>query len=188
MLLSGCTTMVRYNPDYITQDLPTFEGVYDGKALVVTSIEDDNKIYSQKPSSFTGSANTIQLKLGNYIKNIAVEVLSQMFREGADHSTEIPESSDYRIIIEPKINSFDYKYNQLKNLGFAITPETQVVIDVTLFDSSGNLLLEKTYDSGLISTGTYVASLDPPEKINSNVHSAMYNLMLEATADIEQHL
>ena len=188
MLFAGCAFKAQYKPELLATQLSLIEAKFDGKALVFTEPKEDLTLYKQGPSSFTGAATSLSVNVGGYLKEISVEVFSRFFKEGAVHSNKQNEPGDYVIIIKPEILTFDYRYNQLKNLGFAITPETKIDLYVSLKDPQGKVLLEKKYESDYLSGGSYMASLKPQDKINRSIHESIYNLLMLVARDIENVL
>ena len=183
-LLVGCAFKGQYQPKLLSQQLSLIEAKFDGQALVLTDSKEDLKLYQQGPSSLTGAATSLSINVGGYLKDISVEVFSRLFKEGAIHSNNENESGEYVVIIKPEILNYDWRFNQLKNLGFAITPETKIDLLVTLKDSKGKVLLEKKYESDYLSGGSYLASIKPHEKVNKSVHQSIYNLLMLVAEDI----
>lgn len=188
ILLNGCAYHVNYNPNYISNELSHISQTIDGKALIYTEIKQDEKLYSQKPSSFTGGGTTLHVKVGEILKNISVEVFSKKFKEGAYHSNKLQNAEDYSIIIRPEIFYFDYRYNQLKNLGFAITPEAKISLFVFLYDKQKKLISQKRYESDYLSSGSYIISFSPEERINQSIHQTIYKMLNEISFDVESSL
>ena len=186
--LSGCTTVVRYNPSYLEEATQDIKPTIEGKALIVTERKEDERLYSQKPSSLTGASNTLQGKFGEYLWKIAETVFDESFKEGAEHSYETETENGYRVIIKPEILNFDYKYNQLKNIGFAITPESSFGLYVEVFDGTGTQIFERKYESDYVSGGTYMMNFSPAEKVNKSVHRALVQLMIEVSKDLDKEL
>ena len=187
-LLVGCAFKGQYQPKLLSQQLSLIEAKFDGQALVLTDSKEDLKLYQQGPSSLTGAATSLSINVGGYLKDISVEVFSRLFKEGAIHSNNENESGEYVVIIKPEILNYDWRFNQLKNLGFAITPETKIDLLVTLKDSKGKVLLEKKYESDYLSGGSYLASIKPHEKVNKSVHQSIYNLLMLVAEDIGEIL
>ena len=127
-LLVGCAFKGQYQPKLLSQQLSLIEAKFDGQALVLTDSKEDLKLYQQGPSSLTGAATSLSINVGGYLKDISVEVFSRLFKEGAIHSNNENESGEYVVIIKPEILNYDWRFNQLKNLGFAITPEYHLSI------------------------------------------------------------
>lgn len=164
----------------------TLQPLVNGKALIYTEAADDQYVFSGHPTSFTGSGTTLSIPLGLITKQIAIIVFGKIFREGADSANSIDKATNYTVVVTPKVTHFEYAYNQLKNLGFAITPETRLTLNVKLFDKNNKLIFEKSYDSSLASGETYVISGEPDEKVNQIVHKTLFDLMRQAAMDAAQ--
>ena len=176
LLISGCASVAQYHSDYIAPQLSNMPATIPGKALVVTNPVYDEKPYTFHPSSLTGSASTFEIKLGRFLREITLSVFSKRFEEGAEHAAEVPTTSSYAIVVTPEILDFDYRYNQLKNLGFAVTPEVKIELYARFYDATGKKLFEKKYASEYRSGGSYVMSLNPPERINHSTHTTLTEL------------
>lgn len=187
-IVSGCGHVGRYRQDYVMLQVSQTQATLDGKALVVTESIENHKVYSEHPSSLTGSATTYEAKLGEYLRDITLAVLKRKFKGGAEESSSVPNESDYRIVIKPKILNFDYRYNQLKNLGIWITPESKIDLYVYLYDGNGTQIMEKEYKGDYISGGGYVVHFRPGEKINRAVHLAILDTVEQMVQDIESIL
>lgn len=186
---AGCGHVAQYRTEYVTSQIRHFTPSIDGEAVVVTDPAQDEKLYSEHPSSLTGMATTFEANVGWFLREIMVKVLSHKFMGGAKYAHELPQGTEtYRVVVKPKILNFDYRYNQLKNLGFAVTPEAKVELQVSVFDRAGSTLLEKRYESDFVSGGTYVADFQPAEKVNRAVHRALVELANQVAEDIEQAL
>jgi hypothetical protein len=188
LTLSNCSYSTNYNASYISEELANVSQTIDGKALIFTETKEDEKVYNQKPSSLTGGGTTLSAKVGEVLRNISLEVFSKKFSEGAYHSNNLDDTENYSIVIKPEVLNYDYRYNQLKNLGFAITPEVKIDLFVFLYDKQRKLLLEKKYESEYLSGGSYLASFSPHEKVNKAIHMTIYNLLNEVSYDIEATL
>ena len=186
---SGCGHVAQYRTEYVASQIRHFTPHIDGEALVVTDPAQDEKLYTRHPSSLTGMAMTFDAKVGLFLREVMVKVLSHTFRGGAKHANKLPQGTGTsRVVVKPTIVDFDYRYNQLKNLGFAVTPEAKVELQVSVSDSHGALLLEKRYESGFVSGGSYMVDFQPAEKINRAVHRALVEVTNQVTEDVEQAL
>ena len=58
-----------------------------------------------------------------------------------------------------------------------------VDLDVKLFDSAGEQLMQKTYVSGEREGDSYMMSGSPNEKINKILHETLFDQMSQAAAD-----
>jgi len=186
LLLAGCSFNAGYNPSYLPVQ-PMGLGI-PGKSLVVLETGDANWTYTGKPTSFTGSATTLTLPLGEITRQVALKVFGAAFKDGADFRNAAGDAAGYRLVVKPKVTRFTYAYNQLKNLGFAITPQVNLELHVTLVSPEGKTLLDKNYASGLTEGGTYVLSGKPAEKVNQILHQNLFKLMTDAALDAKKVL
>jgi len=186
LLVAGCSHTATYREEFISQELGEMQARIQGKALVVTDPKQDQKMYSERPSSLTGQASSYKAELGNFIRHMMIAALRRTFQDGAEHDKSVPTQSDYQLVIKPELLHFDYRYNQLKNLGVWITPESEIDIYVYMYDGNGAQLLEKKYKSDYISGGGYLMSFSPGEKINEAVHKAMFTVVSEMIEDIKR--
>lgn len=182
--LSGCAPVATYNPAYISHVNLAEAEKLNGRILIFTEKIDDDVPYMGKPTSFTGSATTLTIPLGVITREIAVIVFGDLFRGGAERSNSMTNLTSYRLVLKPKIVNFSYEYNQLKNLGFAITPTVIATLEASLLDSKGMTSWTKSYFSGTVETDAYMISGAPGEEIGKAAHKAIYDLMLKAAKDI----
>lgn len=181
LAFSGCAFNAGYNPSYISSQ-PLALGA-PGKALVVMESSDANWVFSGRPTSFTGGGTTLTVPLGEISKQVALKVFGAAFKDGTDFRNSVGDASNYRLVVSPKVATFTYAYNQLKNLGFAVTPQVNLQLRVTLISSDGKTLLEKTYTSGTVDGDSYLLSGQPAEKVNQLLHQVLFKLMTEAAID-----
>jgi hypothetical protein len=184
-LLTGCTYTTQFNRSHFAgPPVPEDERV-DGRVLVITSPADDSYVYTGHPSSLTGGGTNLTLPLGEITREAAVTAFGDLFRGGAERSSRIDGLESYRAVVAPRALSFDYEYNALRNLGFAVTPEANVSVSVTLLDERGTSIWQRTYDSGKRSGGTYLVSASPGDRIAKAAHEAVFELMRRAAADVK---
>ena len=184
VFFSGCASSVTYNSAYEPRAEYPAESL-SGKALILTEASEDMLILSQSPSSFTGGSTTINVGIGLIIKEIATSVFDSLFEEGADSSNNNSIASEYRVVVTPSHSALDFQYNQIDNLGFAITPKASVTIRVEITDPvDGSALLDGSYPSGLIEGETYAISGSPSEKINEVIHQAVGKALSNAARDL----
>jgi hypothetical protein len=186
LLLCGCAFNAGYNPSYISAQ-PLQLGI-GGKGLVVVNQTDAQWTYSGHPTSFTGSGTTLTVPIGEISKQIALRVFGAAFKEGVDFRDTAGETKGYRLVVEPKVAKFTYAYNQLKNLGFAITPQVEVQLHVVLTAPNGKTLADKFYSSGLVDGDSYMLSGQPAEKVNQLLHQTIFKLMTDAAMEAKQIL
>jgi hypothetical protein len=184
--LSGCSFQAGYNPAYLPSSAMNLG--LDGKALVVLDVSEAARIYSDNPRSFTGGGSTLSLPLGEITKQVAIRVFAAAFKGGADFANQSAPGADYRLVVKPRVARLDYYYNQLKNLGFAITPQLEMELSVTMLHGDGTVLFERTYVSGRSEGDTYIVSGSPHEKVNKLVHLILFKLMTDAAVDVQKAL
>jgi hypothetical protein len=184
-LLAACSHVAVYNPTYLPAAPPEARERLEGKVLVYTDSADDNYVFSGPPTSFTGGATKLSLPLGQITREVAIQVLGGYFQDGAEGSNRPENLAGYRAVVKPKVASFSYQYNQLKNLGFAITPTVVLDLDVDLVDENGKTIHSKRYSSGTVEGSAYFVSGEPGERINQLAHETMHKLMDAAAGDIK---
>jgi len=182
-VLSGCSFNATYHPDYVTHRPAETNLRFPGKTMVYTSVEDDNYIYSGSPTSFTGGGTTLELPLGYITREVSAEVLKHICTGGVSESGSLADLESYQLIMHPRVTHFEYAYNQLKNAGFAVTPQAIISLKMETYDQDGNIILSKSYDSGLVDGETYMFSGEPAEVLNRLVHATLADMVEESVID-----
>ena len=184
IVLLGCAHTGTYNAGYLAAARRPVAAPCDGRVRVVTTEAEDAKIYKGNPTSFTGSATTLTVPLGAIIKEATVAAFSDAFRGGAEASASVHDADRFAAVVSPHPVSFSYAYNELKNVGFAITPTAVVSIDVHVLDASGAIRWQKAYASGPVEGPSYMLNTAPQEEIVKVTHKAVYDLMAKAASDV----
>jgi hypothetical protein len=179
---TGCSYKAGYNVTYLPK--PPVTEQHEGKVLIYMAQEDEQWVYSGNPTSLTGGATTLTLPLGNITKQVAERVFREHFSQ-AHSSVTMDDAGLYLVAVQPSVQKFEYAYNSLQNLGFAITPEVWLDLHVRALDSQGAEILRRTYQSGEIEGDTYFASGSPGEQVNSALHQCLYDLMSQAAVDVK---
>jgi hypothetical protein len=190
-LLAGCAYTTSYNPSYLASARRPATETFEGKVLIVTSVQGDQQTYTGNPTSFTGSGTSLTTPVGQILKESAVAAFTDAFKGGVDAKaveTGAPlggvEGGKYVAIVTPRLVSYSYEYNQAKNLGFAITPTAVVVTDVRIIDVDGNTHFQKQYESGPVEGPAYMVNMSPHEEVNKVTHKAFYDVFSKAAADV----
>jgi hypothetical protein len=186
-LLGGCAASMAYRADYVPDKPITEPDRIVGRVLVYTTQDDDDRLITAGATSFTGSGVKLTTPIGIMTREIALKVFSKVASDGADASHDLTNASRYTMVLRPQAQDFTHGFPQLKNLGFAITPEVHLTMRMTLLDTTGKQLLEKGYDSGVVSGGSYMFSGKPVERVNKLAHEVMYDLMRRAAADVHAY-
>lgn len=184
LLMTGCAQVATYDPSYISSQASGIAPKSDGKVLVYTDSADDQYEYSGHPDSFTGGGTTLTFPSGKVTREIAKTVFSRVFAAGASTSNTLTNSDGgYALIVQPHLVSFHYAYNGLKNAGFAVTPQVQMVLHISVMTSNRQPLFEHQYDSGLVDGETYFMSTAPGDEISKTAHKVLFDLMEKAAND-----
>jgi hypothetical protein len=186
--LAGCAMTSSYNQGYLAAARRPAAVQADGRVLVITTAQDDGYTYTGNPTSFSGSATTLTMPLGSIVRETAVAAFADTFKGGAEASAEVKDSVRYVVIVAPKLISFSYEYNQLKNVGFAITPTALVSIDVRALDEKGATRWQRTYASGPVEGPAYMLNTSPQEEISKVTHRALYEMFSKAAGDVAREV
>lgn len=181
--LAGCVSYrVGYTPAYVPQTQAGGAQI-EGKALLYIDPSDENYVFTGRPSSLTGGGSTLVIPLGKINKEIALAALGGLFSrcEAADTRDG---AAGYVAVIQSRVVSYDYQYNSLRNLTFAVTPQVDLTIQINLFDPQCNPYFTKTYATGTYSGHTVLDTLKPAELVNKTTHEAIAGLYAQAAADI----
>jgi hypothetical protein len=184
LLLSACSYTLQYNESYLAAARRPVTIRADGKAAIYTTPADDAFVFSDHPTSLTGNATTASVPLGVIVREAARVAFEDVFRDGVDKTATLTAARDYRVIVNPRPTKFEYQYNQLRNIGFAITPIVNMTVDVRVLDARGDAVWHREYVSGEVLGSTYMVNLKPEEEINRTTHAAAYQLMAKAASDI----
>ena len=179
--LSGCAYQAGYNPTYLPDEEPEY--ISADEVLLVMPDEVEDFVFKGSPSSFTGGGTTLTIPLGVILREVAEEILEDRFSGRVGFANEFVASEGYRVALSPKIMLFNYWYNSLKNIGFAITPEVEVDLHVEILDGDGESIFNQLYKSGRVSGDTYFVSGSPSEKVNQTLHRTLYDLLEKSFAD-----
>ena len=180
LLLGACTTTLESRPDYIVTS--GAGGVaLPGEAVIVMDPGLRDEVITAHPESMTGGATTIVLPIGQVIRDVSTKILAPVFTNGATVAPA-PKTNAYGVLL--RLDSFSYKYDQLSNLGFAITPKATVSMTIEAVGPDGRSLFRKTYVRKDYTTGAYLASVQPAEKINKDVHLALGEIFRDVADDI----
>jgi hypothetical protein len=184
LAVAGCSSTSSYNPSYLAAARRPATVLSDGKVLLVTTQQDDAYVYTGNPTSFTGSATTLTIPLGSIVRETAIAAFTDTFKGGVDAASQVTDPTRYLVIVAPKLVTFSYEYNQLKNIGFAITPTAVVNVDVRVLDAKGAPRWQRSYASGPVEGPAYMLNTSPGEEISKVTHKALYDVFAKAAADV----
>jgi hypothetical protein len=184
----GCITRrVEYHPDYVPSVLSPGLST-PGRALLLVEPADEAYVYRGKPHSFHAGGVTMEMPLGQIISRSSERVLQDLFQDGCVVAPRIDPTFRYTAAIRIKPLTYDYAFNQIRNLTMAITPQVRLSIQVQMMDETGTLLFSQVYDSGMVNDETVLDTLHPNETINRHTHRVLGSLLARAAADIRATL
>ena len=139
---SGCTVKVPMAPDVGKIEI---ENKLSVEAGLLISEETKKYVFRGNPESFTASARPHEFPLGEALENASKQAFSQVFKKINLVRTS-QEAIKYGIIIEPKIEEFHFRYDQLSYVGFAVAVLSKIKVHVTL--ANGEIKIwEKSIES-----------------------------------------
>ena len=180
--LFGCSFVATYNPQFSGDSL-VVDSRLPGKALIFNTEADDQYVFSGSPTSFTGGGTTLSIHLGEITRRLAAKAFGDIFIDGAEHGHSLENIGSYAIVVKPKTTNYSYAYNQLKNAGFAITPQVDIGVEVTVLSARGDSISERSYSSGLTNGKTYFFSGSPGEEVSKATHKVLSELLNNAARD-----
>ena len=183
LFLCGCAASMAYRADDVPDKPIADSDRVRGRVLIYTTQTDDDRLITAGATSFTGAGLKLTTPVGTMVREIALKVFSKAASEGADASHDFANAGRYTIVLRPQIENFEYGFPHPK-LGIEITPVVRMVLRINLLDATGSVMLEKDYDSGVVSGSRHVISGKVVERTNKLAHEAMYDLMRRAAADV----
>ncbi len=190
VLVTSCSysTSLRYDYFPPSERLAESEKL-QGSGLIVMSPSEETYIYEDNPASFTGSANTVSIEIGQITKSASLKIFNELFSEGAYFVNNPNDfNGSYILSIEPISLINNYKFDQLSNLGFAITPKVSIEVKVKVLNKDGEILFNQNYSVNDKSQEAYFFSGNPDEKVNELVHKEVYNMLKQSFNEIRRDL
>jgi hypothetical protein len=177
--LTACASTIAPRPELVAAGVSA--PLVQGKATLVMSSAMANQSLSPHPTSFTGSATTINIPMGQIVRGVGEKVLGAGFSKGV---TTAPAAAPDTFAVSVEVANFSYAYDQASNLGFAITPKVSMRMTADVLSPSGKAVLHKTYSKADVTPGKYGISGQPAEKINEGLHMALGQMFRELLDDI----
>lgn len=181
---TGCTTTAAYKPSTIQIAQVPPENQFPGKLLIYTTTQDDEFIYEGAGKSMTSMGHSMRVPFGKIVKLLAGDVYGKLFNMGHDFGGTISRGTSYDMIVHPKAAEFEYRFNQAKNAGMAITTQVNMSLQLEVLDAAGKKLFERTYESGWVDGATYVASFSPGEFVTDLINRTLVQLMIRSVPDL----
>jgi hypothetical protein len=183
----GCTASMAYRADDVPDHPIVDSERVTGRVLIYTTQTDDDHLITARASSLTGAELKLTTPVGTMVREIALKVFSKAASDGADASHDFSNARRYTIVLRPQIENFEYGFPHPRKLGIQLTPQVRITMRVTLQDGEAMGMLEKDYDSGVVTGNNQVISGKLVEQTNKLTHRAIYDLMLRAAADVHEY-
>jgi hypothetical protein len=187
--LGGCAYQVGYEPEYVSDEAPSY--VADAEIVILMHPHDTEYVFQGSPTTSVGEFTTLTIPIGNIMQEIAAEVFQSCFSFGVVFTQELSRDMAYLVAIEPEIMNFSYAYDRVpiesgpdEPPRSITTPQVEFDLAVKAYDSSGRIMLERTYASGRVSGESYEVTNRPYERINETFHTALQQVMLRVADDI----
>lgn len=168
IISSGCTIKVPMIPEVgkieIKEKLPVEAG------LLITE-ETKTYIFKGKPESFTGGGRPHEFPLGEALERASVQTFSQVFQKVTLVRTP-KETMNYKIFIEPKIEDFHFRYDQLSYAGFSVAVLSKIKVRVTLA-SGETKVWEKSIESPEQKKGPWVFNPGYEKEVGESASEAL---------------
>jgi hypothetical protein len=152
-------------------------------ALLITE-ETRNYVFRGHPESFTASARPHEFRLGEALEKASIDTFSQVFQKVALVRT-YQEAKDYKIIIEPQIGDFHFRYDQLRYAGFAVAALSKMKVKVTLY-SGETKVWEKTVESPEQKRGPWLINFNYQKEVGQSASDALVFTLKEIAVEISK--
>ena len=182
LFLCGCAETLAYRPEDVPDTPIPYPDRITGKILIYTTRTDDDRSITAGSTSLTGAGLKLTVPVGLMVREIALKVFSKAASAGADESDDFTTASRYSIALRPQIENFEYGFPHPK--GVEVKPEVRMTLRISLLDATGRVLLEKDYDSGVVSGSRHLISGKLVERTDKLTHEVMFDLMQRAAADV----
>ena len=198
IILGGCAVEVEYDPEFVSEATPNY--MAEAEIVVVMHDHDLEYVYEGSAESLVGGSSTLTMPIGDIMREITARVFQSCFMFGVVFTEEFIPEMRYIIAIEPEIRDFSYRYDRRLEEGFidvrpsedgfenapitTITPRVEFELALKAYNSAGDVVLEKTYPSGLVSGESYIVTNRPQDRINAAFHGALQDVMLTVAEDI----
>jgi len=199
VVLSGCAAHV-YQPEYLAEVSPSY--LTEDKIVVLMHDHDQQYVFEGRPTSQLGKTITLTMPIGAILREVTASVFRSYFMYGVVFTDTLSPDLLYTLAIEPEVLDFSYRYDRrvegdVFDLGpdgdgpepvSIITPSVEFELALAVHDSAGNVLLEKSYPSGIVEGESYIVTSRPHERVNATFHKALQDIMLRVAEDIRPFL
>jgi hypothetical protein len=178
---SSCTIKVPMAPHVgkikIEDKLPIEAGL-------LISEKTKSYVFRGNPESFTASARPHEFPLGEALEKASKQAFSQVF-EKINLVRTSQEAIKYRIIIEPKIKDFHFRYDQLSYVGFAIAVLSKITVHVTLACGETKIW-EKSIESPEQKKGPWFINFGYKKEVGESASEALVFTLRKIASEISE--
>ncbi len=185
---TGCAFESGLNPAHFQYTQRVYDAKVAGKGAIEMPKSVQAETFKGNPTSFTGGGTTLAMPMGLITREAATTAFGDVFTEGVALVEATPPQSAYAATVKPRVTAFSYQYNQLRNLGFAVTPMVEMSLTVSLSAGDGKPVWERVFQSGNVEGETYFLSGSPGEEISKTAHRTLMKLMQEAADAVHREL
>lgn len=177
----GCTIKVPVNPDVGKIDIP--EKLPLEAALLITE-ETQNYVFQGRPESFTAGGRPHEFTLGEALQKASLQTFSQVFRNVTLVRTP-QEAKNYKLFIEPKIEDFHFRYDQLSYAGFAVAVLSKIKVHVTLA-SGETKVWERSVESPEQKKGPWALNFSIEKDVGESAAEALAFTLRKIASEIAE--
>lgn len=124
IMSTGCTMFIPMSPKM--GELVLMKPVPIEVALLVTE-KDHNYIYRGHPSSFAGSAGTLEFPLGQALETVSMDAFSQVFQKVILVRT-LSDAQHYRAYIKSSVEAFDFRVEPSSDTPLVVKSSLRVAL------------------------------------------------------------
>jgi hypothetical protein len=125
----------------------------------------------RKAQSLTGGARVHEFPLGSELERACYNAFAQVFRDIAV-VRERPAANDVEVLIEQRIEDFDFRYERLRYFGVAVAAASTIRIRVTMTDGNAPVWTRET-ESSEERNGPWIFALGPDDRFGPAASAAL---------------
>ena len=154
------------------------------EAGLLITVETKNYIFKGNPESFTGSARSHEFPLGEALEKASSQAFLQVFQKLRLFRT-FDEAKESVIIIEPKIEDFHFRYDQLSYAGFAIAVLSKIKVHVTLANGETKIW-EKSIESPEQKKGPWFVNMSYEREVGESASDALVYVLKKIALEVAE--
>lgn len=182
VIVIACTHQaLPFDPDLMAAAEGTHHYKLEGKALILTNANDDQRIESFAPEggiTALGSGSRLDIAFGPLAGGAASLAFGVVFTDGADWrsaAATVPDSG-YAVIVRPSVSSFSYHLE--RTWSGEVNVDMSLVASVSILNNDGTILWSHAYDSGWFRGDVFDPEHDSlAYAVSKALHRKLYDLM-----------